>query len=386
MIRIDNPSTSAKRLYVDLRSGSGFVKANINLHRSLDHVIVRKSPTLFGESGCLEDDLKSLECVAQMENLTRLDLVDFEGDNLSARGLAIVMIHARKLQALRLDKVRIVGSDKDFAESVNELRRHSALTELCLVGCLPSKETTMIQAWAEALSSLKTLQVVEIVETRFSPYESWTGTALATLCQSASLTTLHIRGLRFLRDDHIVLMARTLQKQQGVLKELSLLSDIGEDAVRAICNMLRVNQSLQILSLNRIMDGEQASEIAEALAENSTLREIRLYFLYCVVHKLRVSFLELVKQNCTLEKVDGGWACSNIEFFLKLNRAGRKRLMHGSSSPWDWVEVLASQHDDLDALYYLLSQNPTLCCVTRKAPHAIKEKEVRLHPPCIWHV
>jgi hypothetical protein len=375
----------AKRLIVDLRSGHGFIKANIDLHRTFDHVIVRKSPT-FGENNLDDDDdlLKSLEHVAKMENLTRLDLGDFEGNNnnVPVKGLTLVMMHAHKLETLRLDTVRMVGSDEDFGKFLKALSRHSALTQLHLVGCLFSKENpTMIQALAETLSSLKTLRVVGIVETRYSPCEYWTEKALtALLSQSSSLTALHIRAFQFLRDDHIVGMAQTLQrkKNNGVsccccLQELTLLSDIGDDAVLAICDMLRINQSLQILSLNRIiMNGEQGSElIADALAENSTLREIRLYFLYCVVHKLRASFLDLLvrKSNCTLEKIQGGWACSNMEFFLKLNRAGRKRLIGNkdydgsSSSHWDWVEVMASLQDDLDALFYLLSQNPTLCCL-----------------------
>lgn len=121
------------------------------------------------------------------ENLTRLGLVDLYGGNLPARGLAIIMRHARKLQTLWLGWVRMVGSDEDFAEFVQELQRHAALKDLRLIGCLPIEETTRIQVLAETLSSSKTLKVVQIAERKvFPPWKSWAGKAFAALCQSSS--------------------------------------------------------------------------------------------------------------------------------------------------------------------------------------------------------
>lgn len=358
-------SYSPKRLYMDLRSGSGFAKANLNLHKDVDHVIVRKSPSYNTENNPVaeaEDCVITLEAVAALENLTKLDLVDFDGGNLPVQGLAVVFRNAKKLNSLRIDSVRMSGTRQEFAQFVKELKGHPSLSEIHLVGCLPSRETEMIQCMAEALASLGTLRVVEIVETRFSPYDSWSGNALADICKSPTLKILRVRGVRFLRDDHIILMAKALQNHNS-LEELSLLCDIGERAVEAICEMLRENQSLQVVCLNRIMEGKQSADIARALALNTTVRELHLYFRYCVLEHLRSAFLELMEKNYTLEKLAGGWVCSNLNLYLKLNKAGRKQLLGSDAKPSasDWIDLMASQQEDVASVYYLLSQNPTLC-------------------------
>ena len=189
-----------------------------------------------------------------------------------------------------------------------------------------------------------------------------TGKALATLCQSPYLKALRVRGVRFLKDDHIILSAQAL-KTNATMNELSFLCDIGGRAVEALCEMLVVNRSLQVVCLNRIMEGKQASDIARALSLNTTVRELHLYFRYCVIEHLRTSFLALMQQNYTLEKLAGGWACSSLEFYLNLNRAGRKQLLGNSikPSPMDWIDLMATQQDDVRSLFYFLSQNPTLC-------------------------
>lgn len=146
--------------------------------------------------------------------------------------------------------------------------------------------------------------------------------------------------------------------------ELSLLCDIGKIAVDALCEMLTENRSLQAVCLNRIMEGKQSSDVARALACNTSVRELHLYFRNCNIDPLRTSFLGLMEKNYTLEKLAGGWACSNLELYLKLNRAGRKRLLgsHAKLSPSEWIDMMASQRDDVRCLFYLVSQNPGICC------------------------
>jgi hypothetical protein len=354
----------SSRLYIDLMSGSGFALANIALHRHADHVIVRKSSSFHSNNEIsMEDEMEIFEAIATLPNLTWLDVVEVDdGGSLPVLGLAAALRLAKNLRILRLDSVLVSGRDEDFAHLVQALKNHPSISEVHLIGCLPARETETIQDLADALAGLKSLRVIEIVETRFSPCGAWTGRSLATLCESPFLKALRVRGVRFLRDPHVILLAQKLEKNSA-LEELSLLCDIGKPALTAICRMLCVNTTLQELCLNRIIHGEQAYELAQALEINSTLRGLHLYFRHCVVKDIRSCFHRLMERNYTLEKVAGGWACSNIEFFLKLNRAGRGSLLGESNkaSPAEWVNVLATQQDCVSSLFYLLSQNPTLC-------------------------
>lgn len=408
------------RLYIDLSSGHGFALANIALHHDVDHVIVRKSPTFHVHTGApddddddnvmrdstttsTEDDLITLEAIGKLQYLTRLDLVDFEeytGNNrigsgsLPILGLAKLLQHAHKLTTLRLNSVHVTGSRADFDAFLQVLSTTTTLLEVVyLMDCLPARESPHLQGMAAALSRLPTLRVVEIVETRHAPPTSWSGKALATLCTSPYLETLRVRGVRWLHDHQIELLAQAIIDKSNSknntstchLKELSLLcNDMGPRAVTALCDMLRSNHSIEMLCLNRIaLHGASAENLAHALAHNTSVRQLHLYFhlphqhacskynhdYYVSVQDLRTLFLQhcLMDKNYTLEKIVGGWACDDIHLFCKLNTAGRKRLLVSNengnkASKHQWVNVLASQQDDVRSLYYLLSQNPTLCC------------------------
>eukprot|EP00797_Seminavis_robusta_P021335 Sro331_g119040.4 (164) ;mRNA; r:14272-14763 len=63
-------------------------------------------------------------------------------------------------------------------------------------------------------------------------------------------------------------------------------------------------------------------------------------------------------------------AWNSVQFHLKLNAAGRSRLLGQQqqnndsmalSSNREWVHVIGNVADDLDCVFYFLSRNPSLC-------------------------
>ena len=50
-----------------------------------------------------------------------------------------------------------------------------------------------------------------------------------------------------------------------------------------------------------------------------------------------------------------------IRLFLRLNHAGRQKLLEQRGTKADWIHAMAAVQDSLHAIYYLLSANPSLC-------------------------
>ena len=340
--------------------------ANIHLHPQVHHVIVRKTQSFPPNSDvAATDELRTFEGIAG--KLMFLDRIDIccEGSNANSipvECLTTILQKVQGLKALRLESVRLSGRHEEVYVELIKALKQSSLEEIHLNNCLPSRETEMIQMMADALARLPTLRCFEMAETRIYDEGTWTGRALESICASPTLEVLRIQGPHFIKDGHVQMMVNRLKFSQ-TLKELSLLCDIGKESMSAICGFLRRNSTLQILSLNRIKYGQQAPEIAQALVNNRTLRSLHLYFHYGTVRGICSSFQQLLERNCTLEKVAGGWACSHIDLFLKLNQAGRASLLEGSgkASAKEWIDVMAERQHCVSSLFYLLSQNPSLC-------------------------
>ena len=55
---------------------------------------------------------------------------------------------------------------------------------------------------------------------------------------------------------------------------------------------------------------------------------------------------------------------AQVHFFLRLNRLSRGRLLSANNAPTrKWIDILGENREDLDYLFYMLSQNPSICDV-----------------------
>ena len=51
---------------------------------------------------------------------------------------------------------------------------------------------------------------------------------------------------------------------------------------------------------------------------------------------------------------------TKLILYLKLNHAGRQRLLQGAATPAEWATSLLAVQDDVNGVYYLLQANPAL--------------------------
>ena len=75
----------------------------------------------------------------------------------------------------------------------------------------------------------------------------------------------------------------------------------------------------------------------------------------------------MLGHNCSIESLSFYDALSihdsltrRIDFFLALNRMGRKRIMEENASRQDWVDVILNSQVHLDCLFYFLSIKPEI--------------------------
>jgi hypothetical protein len=117
---------------------------------------------------------------------------------------------------------------------------------------------------------------------------------------------------------------------------------------------------------------EYAMVIAEALKDNRALKsfELRVWKGGDRLPLLEV-YEEMLQHNSTIEQLiidSGGPGTLNatIEFYLRLNRAGRQRLIVQSEEVprKEWIDFLIPHKNDLRVIFYIISLNPSLCqCV-----------------------
>jgi len=399
------------RLLLDLRHGIGYALTRLSLFQSEDveHLVLRQSTPLFtAKLRVGTQDLEPMfDAIGNLSHLKTICISDFgvaheEGETtmecLQIECLVRLVTKSSRhghLRSLRLDSIRMAGSPRDFQALADALENHPTLQEIVVSGCVPAhvyhdnnnnssndsnhhhSDGSIMQPLAVAMARMQTLKTVEIVETSFPPSGAWTGDSLSQLLQSKTLQTLRIRGVRFLGDKDVALMARALEHNHA-LKELWILScELGftGHGATAMAQMLRVNNTLDILGLNRLSSNSHAIAIAQALHDNTSLRGLHLCLRDGLNSRTFESFAELMEQNYVLETMSGGFMNSNkaglsncalhrktLDFYLRLNQNGRRRLLQNSNATrQQWLETLSSQSDDVSALFYLLSRNPLLC-------------------------
>lgn len=341
-----------------------------------------------------EEDLVAIfTAVSEMPDLQKLR-VDFVSRplRLPVSAVARVLQHSRQLKHLVLEDVRLAASAEDLEAIALVIRQHPALETVDLHCCVPAdgNEATL-DPLVTALAFVPTLTEVLLRDTRIAPRSmtqpalnnnnggddddsdsdvsmsaenAWPGTSLTALCQSTSLHRLTLRDMVEIQDQHVELMAESLGANE-TLREFTVCSaNLGERSGRAIGHVLQVNRKLHKLEI-QLNSGEAAIPITEILQFNSGLKRLDLFFNGCISTRIREAFTEMLRRNYRLLDLNGsvwrGQANSEIDFYLRLNRAGRGDLLTEHASRSQWVDTMISQRDDLSIVFSLLSMNPSIC-------------------------
>jgi hypothetical protein len=347
------------------------------------------------------DLMAIFEALAELPNLQKLR-VDFVGRplRLPVAALSILLRRSLLLKQLVLEEVRLAGTPEQLEAVAEALRAHPALEVVDLHCCVPADTSqATLDPLVSALAQVKTLTEVLLRNTRIASNRrvnnpnnnfnlipnnlvngnnnnnaeeeedtsintNWEGTSLTALCQSPSLRILTFRDMAEIRDKHVELMAASL-RSNDTLRELTLCSShLGERSGRAMGRVLQVNRHLQKLEI-QLNSGEHAIPVTEVLQANSSLKRLDLYFNGHISPRIREAFTEMLRRNYVLLDLNGsvwrGQSNSEIDFYLRLNRAGRGDLLTEHASRAQWLDTLISQKDDLSIVFSLLSMNPSMC-------------------------
>jgi Ran GTPase-activating protein (RanGAP) involved in mRNA processing and transport len=193
----------------------------------------------------------------------------------------------------------------------------------------------------------------------------------ATSTQTGALEKLNL-ACNELPDDSVPALVDLIGKHTS-LKRLELyrtsLTDVGCTQLAEAVATNRVLLSLG-LGKNQITDVSYISW-AKALSVNETLESISLQVDHKKITEAGAqAMLDMMHGNYSLEHLGTSLSTSydrlvvqrtRINMFLRLNHAGRRRLLQGSApSRRDWLQTVEAVLDDLNAIRYLVQSNPTL--------------------------
>jgi len=341
---------------------------------------------------------------------------------------------------LSLGSLELTGSLDDFDHFLYWLRNHQSLQLVRLISCQflpndedhnqqqqdtqqdnnpPPPETNhdrrhhllwLLDQLATSVSNVPCLKEIELsaaieddddLEEDEASFD-WEFSSLAPfqqLYQSEILEKLRLENFGF-PEDHLLALFQELEHNNTNLKALFLSSClfITNEGMYGIAKMLANNQTLTSLSLGLkfvLQDDEEDDEcfqaIAQALHQNTTLQNLRLYKTTSLMrpstrawrrYKLspanRRAFLELLQShNVTLEamslfeeeedhdattRTDREEHKEKYNFYLALNRMGRKHLVREDATKEQWFHSILQAQVDLSCLFFFLSMKPEMFC------------------------
>lgn len=318
----------------------------------------------------------------------------------------------KKLTTLALNKVCF--PDQENGQWASATRNLLNLKNLIVTTC-NNMDTNI---WLENLAQLPCLESLELCNVT-APYSvSPSFPAITSFLQQRkeTLVQLRIDGLKHERLD--VEVEDFCRVAQGC-KALKVLhwnsSCITQEQVVSFCNLLQANTTgLEELEMNVDQDVSLVP-MAQSLAGNGPLRKLRVWVVnnspspnfgtrVAEVHAFQetlttknVHLEDLQMSSNALRKGWGRWLGSfvgkqnegksvkdeaqralevffEIQFFLELNRSGRKHFMKGGNSNHstgsqesattkpkeDWVDAVVANREELSVIFYYLQLNPSI--------------------------
>lgn len=358
-----------------------------------------------GYSVSTETIVAMFEVLASHAGLRRIvvdKLEDMEGDarchcRFPLKGLTVFLEKATQLTSIELDlDTTLDGTEEDGAAFLRALRDHVNLKNL-EIGDF-SNDTSTISA-----SRFSPLSVPKWEELSISHAENQiTKHQVEQNLKSPVLKKLLIDTNNGQFQAHMPKIFETLQKNACNLVELNMLDELTEETTKACVEMVRHNTTLEnlllslgiqsrygtsitkalldnrtITSLRLIMSGERngdAKALIGHLEQNRVLKRVHFHFQGIFDHdRVKQVFMEpladILERNCFLEelcmdKCHGTFELTpEIEFYLSLNKAGRKNLMgtpRQSATRILWVDTVIQNRYDVNIVYYFLSLSPAL--------------------------
>lgn len=217
-----------------------------------------------------------------------------------------------------------------FQRWARALSHNIVLKEFRMVKCRLLEETQQkctLDPMLQALGFLPNLQAVEVSAAEVSALGKIDKKALWALFHSSSLVELGLRNFDLSEQD-IFLIAHSL------LQHSSLDKDFRDD---------KVPNHMPSSSTSKLKHVRLSGVAGTASVLTKPLRD---------------AFQEVLQSNFTLETLflfDERNLQAEIQFYTKLNKLGRYRLLRQYHVTWkEWIDILVQVKDDLSSLFYFL--------------------------------
>jgi hypothetical protein len=308
---------------------------------------------------------------------------------LPIRVLAALLETTTHLETFGIHDLALTGSQADFDRFAQEVQRLWYLQRFTLQGnrvlVCPSEESKMCPSLDALLLSLSLLPSLHTLTLNASMQVTmdappFSPQAFAALFMSSSIRTLKAQQWNY-SNDHSSFMTQFLQSNLA-LQALTLgpLPKLTLQVSKSLAAVLRNNRSLTHLELilSHMLSDECAVTLAKALHSSSTVAPSGLKSLVLSGQRFgratkacQCAFQEMMEKNYSLHKVvlfRKTFLKPTLQFYTRLNAIGRHSLLRlaytsGAGHPGSaWMEALAhpAVREDLDAIYYFLSSNPSL--------------------------
>ena len=377
----------------------------------IEEVVISADEAFFQE--CSGGGLHAVfEAIGRLPRLRKLSINSYPNSVgiVSMKAINHMLLDASNLRMLTISDVQVTGTPEDFEVFSQRVQRMLYLRAFCFVDCNIVLDASMLSPRQQqrfnkdlsytsstqandllnslflTLSILPSLEIVYLEAKEKGGFGSLSVAAATALCLSASIRILKLRKLQ-LTNVHITSMAQLLEMNCSIVNlELGSIPNLDSRSSEAFGKMLRVNTTLDHLELGleTMICDNSATEFASALRHNSHLRSFALTSSSTknaknfgrVTPKCRKAFLQMLQYNYFLEKFflfRKSPLSREVKLYSNLNKMGRGDLMQSNTNCSEkWVSKLAEVKDDVNSIFYFLSNNPTLCsapavAVKRKA-------------------
>jgi 3-methyladenine DNA glycosylase AlkC len=355
-----------------IRDPSGVLEGAILAHKIVDNVEVNVDDSFFTEQN---DARAFVERLASLNGLKSFRLLpdkfniiyDFPVDILTT-----LLRRAQGLQMISLCALDWIGSPDDFAKFIETLRNHSSLCLVRLIRCRFPENSNVLQDFIANLAQVPKLREVELCGAEESSLGILSSESMERISHSEMLEKLRLDNFE-LSEDHFSVMLQWLERNNNRLTGVSLSScQLSSPSLHRLARMLSSNGTLEELSFcltrthNQTYTDESFEAISQSLHDNTSLRQFRLTGSNGwpkLNDRIQTAFLTMLRRNCTLERLslfDSADLQRDIDFWLALNRMGRKRVMNENATKEDWLQVITWSLVDLDCIYFFLSMKPEL--------------------------
>ena len=327
------------------------------------------------------------ECLPQLETLRlewNLMLAQYHEQPPLVPVEALQVLFAEtKVKSLTMYRIKLAGDGPDYARLTEAAIQNTSLQSVRIEFCAPVGSPNL-DAFVLSLSKLTCLKNFEIIGFQGDETRGCTSTSLQKLGAPSMLRCLKLWGGILQNQDANAVsnLAQGLNASATVTDLEVGLFDLDASSSTALATLLKNNNSLKRvwLDVQNPLRKETASPLAEAMKVNTEITSFNLVSTTdeIVEDGVLEVFSDMVKTNFTLRHVtiraSNELAVANmnpsqaqhlqaeIEFYLKLNRVGRRGLLNSATkrfARFQWISVLGCESENVSIVFYLLSRNPT---------------------------